>query len=150
MALDNNIYLQIGSPATNTPVIFTLDDIGRGYSLRYYKISEAERVNLYVQNSTSKENPPVGSNRTRIGLERVKILSDGSERKVIVSTVISTPRDGTFTSDEINGLIKGMVGMLCGMPTWDSAADSVDGWKSDSDHGLNGVNFVAAIRGGQE
>jgi hypothetical protein len=148
--LDNNIYLQIGGISTTTAVIFTLNDIGRGYSLRTYKVSEAEVINLYVQNSTSKENPPVGSNRSRIGLERVKILSDGTERKVTVSTVISTPRDGTFTSDEINGLVKGIVHMLTGGPTWDDHADEVDGFHSSSSHGLNGVNFVAGIRGGQE
>jgi hypothetical protein len=149
--LDNSLTVQIGGLATTTSVELSLNDIRSGTSVRSYKVAEDQRINLYVQNQTSKENPPVGGNRSRISVERVKVLSDGSERKVIASWTVSTPRDSTFTTDEINGTMKCLVGILLGYPAnGDNYNDYIDGWHTSSPHGLDGATFVERIRAGEE
>ena len=145
--LDNTVSLQLGGTSSTAVTDLSLNDMRAGTSVRSFKIAENDRVNLYVQNQTSKENAPVGSNRSRISLERIKVLSDGSERKVIVSWNISTPRDATYTTDEINGAVKGLVGLLTGFNT---AGAFTPGWHTSSDTGLNGATLTARIRAGEE
>ena len=145
--LDNTVSLQLGGTSSTAVTDLSLNDMRAGTSVRSFKIAENDRVNLYVQNQTSKENAPVGSNRSRISLERIKVLSDGSERKIICSWNVSTPRDATFTTDEINGTVKGLIGLLTGFNT---SGAFTPGWHTSSDTGLNGSTLVARIRAGEE
>jgi hypothetical protein len=147
--LDNSIPLQIGALSSTATTAVSLNDIRSGQSVRSYKISETDRLSLVIGNQVTKENVPVGANRSRISLERTKVLSDGSERKVIASMVISTPRDSTFTSSEVDGVIRGLIGFLSGIPV-NTATDEVDGWHTSSTHGLDGSVLVTRVRNGEE
>jgi len=147
--LDNHIPLQISALTAVTTVAVSLNDVKSGQTLRSYKISESERVNLRIGNTTTKENAPVGSNRTLIGIERIKVLGDGSERKILCSLVISTPRDSTFTESEIDATMKGLMSLLSGVAV-SEPTDEIDGWKTSTTHGLSGQALIARIRNGEE
>jgi len=100
------------STAVSRPL--SLVDIDNGASVRKYAISSTETLVLKVQNLDSKENPPVGSRRYQIRLEHRKVIADGSERVVSVSTVISTPKSADFTNTETISLVGAMCFLLAG------------------------------------
>jgi hypothetical protein len=67
--LDNTLNLKasISSVTLNTPV--SLIDVDNGSSVRKYTVSATESYTLKISNQSTKENPPVGTNRTQLRLE---------------------------------------------------------------------------------
>jgi hypothetical protein len=84
-------------------------DTDNGSSTYKYAVSGGEYFLLKVSNLLTKENAPVGTNRVQIRIEHVKVLESGLQRTAFVSMVIASPRDTTFTTPQIIGLVQGLV-----------------------------------------
>jgi hypothetical protein len=110
--LDNTLNLKasISSLILNTPV--SLIDVDNGSSVRKYTVSATESYTLKISNQSTKENPPVGTNRTQLRLEHTKVLTDGSERTSFVSLVLASPRDTNFSTNDMIGLVHAIATLI--------------------------------------
>jgi len=111
--LPNTITLPLLA-AGNGGAQLSLSDTDNGRTVRTYHGDSGEIYRLTISRQTTKENPPVGTDRILLRLEHMKVLESGAERTAFVSVVIASPRNSDFSIDERYPLLKSMIHLLAG------------------------------------